>query len=82
MDPKQMKALERAAYQRGYNQARRVAEKIQRRDRRDRFFCAALTGLINTPHTWTLRGDRVKGIDARVELARQFADKALEELGE
>jgi len=45
--------------------------------RRDAFFCAALTGIL-AHGSWMMGEDN--SLDAQVKIARQFAEKAMKEL--
>lgn len=65
-------AAEQEAWDRTHAQIhdRRVA-------RRDAFFCAALTGLTQSTG-WSMAGEKVTELNEYVELARQFADRAIE----
>jgi hypothetical protein len=82
---------EKRGYARGYAAGRkRNAEEqakweaihaaigSERMQRRDRFFCAALTGLIQ--RSWNLNGKPAKTMEDHVELARQFAITSMEKL--
>lgn len=87
-EPELKQAHERG-YSKGYRAGRkrtaaedetwqRMHAEIHAKDvaRRDRFFCAALNGLI-VKGGWTMDGKLVKDMNDYIELARKFADAAM-----
>lgn len=81
----EIKEAEKRGYARGYVAGRkrvdadrlddlRVAHQAQRRHD---VFCAALTGLLASPKVWSAGKRTYKDIDDYVELASDFARKAV-----
>ena len=82
-----IKAADKLGYARGYAAGRRrvrsdrSAENQRKHDeaRRDRFFCAALNGLLPTAG-WQMGGKDMSSLNDYVELAARFADQSLRNL--
>lgn len=85
-DAPTIKKHEQRGYSRGYQAGMRRREHELRQAhaeasseyiaRRDRFFCAALRGLLQAQN-WESGGKKVRDIPGYTELARKFADEAM-----
>lgn len=90
-DSATIKKHEKRGYSRGYQAGMRRREHelriaqsellSDRLAREDRFFCAALTGLLQSK-SWTVGGEKVNNSTTYIRLAKIFAKEAMEQLQE
>lgn len=69
-------------YQRGYVAGKKISTAAARRARYDAVFCAALTGLLAGGSEWSQGTRKFTSVDAKVDLAKMFAERALLVLSE
>ena len=58
---------------------RQIITEFERNKIYDRYFCAALTGLIAHDSTWTIGEKKVNNSEMHVRLAKIFADEAIKQ---